>query len=203
MQLYYAPTSPFVRKVLVVAHELGIEGDLELIPLPASEPLSRSIASDHNPTGKVPTLVLESGDAIYDSPVICEVLEFRASVTGSIFPAHPTTRWKALAVQALADGLMEAAITARQENVMRPEPLRWRNWSAFQLGKVTACLDRLEGTSLRVDGPTIAEIAAGCAVGYLEYRFPDIGWRRGRPALEQWFEAFAARSSMRLTAPPR
>lgn len=203
MRLYYAPTSPYVRKIMVVAHELGLKDSVELIPLPAAEPLSRSIATEHNPTGKVPTLVIKTGQAVYDSPVICEVLEAEAGAAGTIHPTEPSARWRALTIQSLADGLIEAAIIARQENVMRPEGLRWAQWSEFQLDKVAQCLDRLENTNLSADDATIGEIAAGCALGYLDFRYPSMDWRLRRPAIAAWYRQFALRRSMVATEPPR
>jgi glutathione S-transferase len=203
MRLYYAPTSPYVRKVMVVVHELMLSDKVELIPLPPGAPLSPSIATEHNPTGKVPTLILATGEAVYDSPVICETLEAEAGVPGSLHPMAPGARWRALSIQALADGLIEAAIIARQETVMRPEGLRWPVWSAFQLGKVAACLDRLEKTDLSADHVTIAEIAVGCALSYLDFRFAALDWRHDRPAIAVWHQQFAARKSMTATEPPR
>lgn len=203
MRLYYAATSPYVRKVMVVMHELALVDRIELIPLPPGVPLTPSIATEHNPTGKVPTLVLDTGEAVYDSPVICEALEAEASVRGTLHPAEEGARWRALSIQALADGLIEAAILARQEAVMRPEPLRRPEWSAFQLEKVVACLDRLEQTNLSTDRVTIAEIAAGCALSYLDFRFAPLNWRQDHPAITAWYHEFAARKSMLATEPPR
>lgn len=203
MKLYYAPTSPYVRKVMVVMHELTLGDRVELIPLPPSAPMTPSIATGHNPTGKVPTLVLDTGQAVYDSPVICEVLEAEVGATGSLHPTEPGARWRALSIQSLADGLIEAAIIARQESVMRPEGLRWPEWAAFQLAKVTACLDRLEEIKLDADRAGIAEIAAGCALSYLDFRFAAMDWRQNRPTITAWFQQFAARKSMTATEPQR
>jgi glutathione S-transferase len=203
MKLYHALTSPFVRKVMVAAHELGLDGQIELLPHPGGDPLARSIISECNPTGKVPTLLLASGEAVFDSPVICEVLNHHDDAVGSIYPSDADARRRALVIQALSDGLIEAAIIARQEQVLRAPESRWTKWSEFQLGKVSDCVDRLETYGLTNDSVTIAEIAAGCALGYLDFRFSALGWRSGHPNLAAWFESFANRKSMVSTDPNR
>jgi glutathione S-transferase len=201
LQLLYAPTSPFVRKVMVCAHFAGLAGQIELLPS-AAHPVRRDgrIAL-HNPLAKVPTLVLPSGQALYDSRVICEYI---AALGGNdhLFPANGTDRWRALALQSLADGLLDAALLARYEVTARPVEYQWPDWRGAQLVKIGACLDEIEAQAALADThPTIGEIAVGCALGYLDFRFPDIDWRGGRPRAARWFAAFQTQPAMHATMP--
>ncbi len=201
MKLYYSATSPFVRKCLVTAHELGLRTSIELVAA-APHPVNRDrtlVAC--NPLGKVPTLVTEEGSALYDSRVICEYLN--AVGDGHLLPANGPTRWAALTDQALADGLMDAAVLTRYETAVRPEALRWSEWVDGQLDKVTCALDEFERGALRLGGRVdLGSIALGCALGYLDFRYESLRWRHHHPNLARWFEGFAARDSMQATRPP-
>jgi glutathione S-transferase len=205
MQLYYAATSPFVRKCLVTAHELGLRDRLELLPA-AAHPVNRDAALvARNPLGKIPTLLINPGDpqgaSLYDSRVICEYLNGLGD--GHLLAATGAARWAALTLQALADGIMDAAVLTRYETAVRPENLRWSAWVDGQLAKVHSGLEELErqaqGFGERVD---IGTIALGCALGYLDFRYAALAWRERHPATAAWFERFAQRKSMQLTAPP-
>ncbi|WP_375460499.1 glutathione S-transferase [uncultured Enterovirga sp.] len=199
MKLFYSAASPFVRKVMVCAHELGIADRIDLVPSKAS-PVDRSaeIRTD-NPLGQVPTLVTEHGMALYDSRVICEFLDGQAG--GRLFGSGEA-RWRAITEQALADGALGAALLARYEAMLRPEPQRWSDWSRGQMGKVADALDRFEvilpSAADRVD---IGTITIGCALGYLDFRFPDLDWRRDHSAAAAWFAGFGERPSMAKTRP--
>ena len=175
MKLLYARTSPYVRKVLVLAHETGQAEAIEIVPVTASPTERNPETVGHNPLGKIPALVLADGTALFDSRVICEYLDAR-SVGPRLFP-EGEARWDALARQALADGLLDAALLLRYERVMRPASSRWDAWEVGQIAKVAG------------------------ALGYLDFRFPDLGWRTGRPAAAAWYEAFARRPSMQRTKP--
>jgi glutathione S-transferase len=155
-----------------------------------------------NPLGKIPCLVLEDGAALYDSRVICEYLD-QLHEAPRLFPEQAADRWDALRLQALGDGIMDAALLARYETFLRPEALRWSAWVDGQLDKVRRALDRIDtvdasGFGGRVD---IGTIAIACALGYLDYRFTTLGWRGTRPGLAEWFETFAKRPSMQSTRP--
>jgi len=201
MKLFHAPTSPYVRKVMVVAHETGQTDDLELhfsgtTPVAGDPELLSS-----NPLGKIPALVLEDGSCLFDSRVICEYLAARAG-DGGLFPASGAVRWQALTRQALGDGLLDAALLARYEWLMRAEEFRSAEWRAAQLGKVKLALDRIEALAPELeDDLTIGAISLGCALGYLDFRFPELVWRQDRPAAERWFARFGARPSMIATQP--
>lgn len=199
MKLIYAAASPFARKVLVVAHEVGL-GDVVTVETAVAHPVERNAGiRAKNPLGQIPTLTLDDGTSLYDSRVICEYLDEKAGA--SLFGTGEA-RWRALVEQALADGLMGAALLARYEATVRPEPLRWDGWSGGQMGKITDALDTFETTlpaaGERVD---IGTIAIACALGYLDFRFADFDWRGGRPATAAWYERFAARPSMKATVP--
>ncbi len=199
MQLRYSPTSPYVRKVSACAIELGLAERIERIPTDTLDP--NSGLAEHNPLVKVPALILEGGAVLYDSPVICEYLDSLHD-GAKIFPPAGPERWTALRRQALGDGILDAAILRMLETLRRPEALRWRGWIDKQTGKVTRALDRLEAEAETLEGPlTIGQITIGCALGYLDFRFPDDKWRAGRPHLATWYEDFAGRPSMQETAP--
>ncbi len=202
MRLHTNPASPYGRKVKVFAHETGLFQRLTIHNLQTS-PVGADLALvADNPLGKIPCLVLDDGGALYNSPVICEFLD---TLHGGprLFPAGDRERWEALRLQALADGIMDAALLARYETFLRPEELRWPSWVDGQLDKVSRALDHVEaveapGFDGRVD---IGTITVACAVGYLDFRFADLRWREPRPVLAQWYEEFAARQSMRSTDP--
>src|ERR1700683_1935252 len=142
MKLYYSATSPFVRKCLVSAHELGLRGRIELVPA-APHPVNRDRALIVcNPLGKVPTLVTEDGAVLYDSRVICEYLN--ALGDGHLIPPEPAARWSILRDEALADGMLEAAVLVRYATFARPEILRWKDWIDGQMDKVTCGLTEIE-----------------------------------------------------------
>jgi glutathione S-transferase len=201
MRLRYSPTSPYVRKVSVTAIELGLGARIERIPTDTLDPASD--LSEYNPLGKVPVLILEDGEVLYDSPVICEYLDSLHD-GAKLFPPSGPERWSALRQQALGDGILDAAIDRMIESVRRPEALRWRGWIAKQAGKVTRALDQLEADAGGLDGPpTIGRITVGCALGYLDFRFAEDAWRAKRPNLAAWEKDFAGRPAMRETVPKK
>src|SRR5689334_19671771 len=193
MKLYISSASPFGRKASIVVHERGLEGRVRQEPASVT-PVSRNaeVARD-NPLVKIPTLILDDGTALYDSPVICEYLD---SLDGAprFFPHSGSARFDALRRQALADGLMDASLLLRYEQAMRPEPLRWVDWMAGQQFKMTSALDAFEAEcSAYGDAFDIGHVATACAVGYLDLRFPHLAWREGRPRLAAWFARISER----------
>lgn len=200
MKIYFSPASPYVRKCMVVAHELGLAERIEKLPSAAS-PVNRDqtiVAT--NPLGKVPTLITDDGAALYDSRVICEYLDAQGG--GKLFPREGGLRWQVLTEQALADGLLDAALLARYETFLRPEELRWDAWYKGQLDKVASCLKNIEAVAdtlgERVD---IGTITFGCGLGYLDFRYPDYDWRSAHPKAAAWYARFSQRPSMQATAP--
>jgi glutathione S-transferase len=201
MKIFFAAASPFARKCLVAAHELGLRDRIELLPA-APHPVNRDPAVvAQNPLGKIPTLITDEGTVLYDSRVICEYLDGLGG--GRLFPAAGNVRWMVLAEQSLADGIMDAAVLVRYETFARPEPLRWPQWTAGQTEKVSSGLAQIERRAPGLDGRVdIGTIAIGCALGYLDLRMASLAWRDRHPAAAAWFAIFGARESMRATRPP-
>ncbi|MGF6572385.1 glutathione S-transferase [Paraburkholderia sp. GAS333] len=199
MQVYYSPFSPFVRKVLVCAAELGI--DVERLPSNA-HPITRdqNIVAV-NPLGKVPTFFAGDGEVLYDSRVICEYLD-ATSAQPRLFPASGAARWQSLREQALADGFVEAALLMRYEQVVRPDGLRYQPWFDGQHEKIASALGQLETWAPSFgDRVDIGTISIACALAYLDLRFPEEGWRTNK-ALAAWHARFSERPSMKSTQHP-
>src|SRR5512138_1772028 len=187
MKIYYSQTSPYVRKCLVVAHHLGLLGRIEKLPS-AAHPVNRDqTIIRHNPLGKVPTFITDDGTVLYDSRVICEYLNDLAK--GSLFPTTAPARWRALTDQALADGILDAALLARYELTVREEGARFQPWTDAQMDKIRTGLARFEETvEVQADRLDIGTIALGCVLGYLDFRFADLDWRKANPKLSRWYE---------------
>jgi glutathione S-transferase len=202
MKLFHSPASPYVRKVLVCAHELGIVERIETLPITVTPSAPNRALAAHNPLMKIPTLLrAEGGEPLFDSVVICEYLDTLAG--GALFPRDGERRWTALRLHALGDGILDAALLARYEAVLRPPALKWDDWQAGQFAKVVETLDSLEAAPALADGETfgIGQIAVACALGYLDFRFADRDWRAARPGLAGWYSTISQRPSMRATAP--
>ena len=199
MKGFSSPNSPFSRKVRVVAIETGQADSIEWTVVQLGGPIPALEAA--NPMGQVPVVVTEDGEALYDSAVICEYLDARHDGP-KLFPANGDARWEVLRLQALGDGLGAASAALAGER-RRPEERRFQPFSDNQSGKISRALARLEHDLAALEGPpTIAPIAASCAIGYMELRDCAPGWRNRHPALAAWYDGFAARPSMRGTAPP-
>lgn len=198
MELRSSPTSPYVRKVLVTALELGIQDKMALVN--ASPYTEDHDLRDLNPLSKVPCLIPDEGPALFDSPVICE--HIASLVPGAtIFPAPGEARWQALRQQAMGDGILDASLLRRYE-LNRPEAHRSSDWDDRQKLAVNSTLDMLEPECASWNQDvTIGRITVGCALGYLDFRFDHEPWREGRPALEAWYQFFAERDSMKRTTP--
>lgn len=194
MKLRYATTSPFVRKVTVTAIETGQDAEIERVKTNTADPeLAR-----HNPLNKVPALILEDGNVLIDSAVICEFLDSRKG--GKLFPKD-ASRWPVLSRMALADGIMDAAVLRRYES-LRPETLRSIDWDTKQKSKIWNSLAVLEreaaGFGDRVD---IGTLTVAIMLDYLDFRFGAEPWREAHPHLAQWHKAFAVRPSLVSTMP--
>lgn len=198
MKLYYSSTSPFVRKCLVAAHELGLADRIERVTVVTMPTAHNDALMRDNPLCKLPTLITDEGLALYDSRVICEYLNDLGG--GRLIPADGG-KWTALVDQSLADGILDAALLMRYEVVLRPAERQWPAWRETQEEKVRSALGQFERQAAgwpagRLD---IGVIALASALGYLDLRFPDMGWRDAYPGLAAWFAGFDQRPSMRAT----
>ena len=197
MKLHHSPASPYVRKVVACAIARGIDGQLERVETNPYD-LPAGLLVD-NPLSKVPCLVTADGLALFDSPVICEYLD-RVGNERPLFPPAGAARWRALRQQALADGVMDAAVSVRMERG-RPQEAA-RDAAMFRSkAAVERTLDALEA-DVPIQHVDIGTIALACALGYLDLRFADDAWRTGRPRLAAWHEIMAARPELTRTAPP-
>ena len=198
MQLRYSPTSPYVRKVVASAIELGLNDQIERIP---TNPWDTSTdLPARNPIGKVPALITDDNWVLFDSPVICEYLDSLGGAP-NLFPEAGRDRWAALRHQALADGILDASVLRLLEG-RRPTELQSQDWVERQRNSVRRCLNVLEAeVETLPDALTIAHISIGCALGYVDFRFASETWRNGRPRLSAWYERIAQRESFQESVP--
>ncbi|MBI4183219.1 MAG: glutathione S-transferase [Proteobacteria bacterium] len=198
MKLYSSTASPYVRKVLVCAHELGLAPRIE--PIPTGRDNRPALLGASNPLGKIPTLITDDGVALFDSPVICEYLDGLAG-GGRLFPAAGPARIAALKSHALGQGMIDAAWLTVNER-RRPDPYRWPDWIEKQQGKILRSLDFLEGETAALEGAvTIGTVAIAVAIAYAEFRkVIETDWRQSHPKLARWFDGFSRRPAMKATA---
>jgi glutathione S-transferase len=198
LTLHWSPKSPYVRKVMVCAHELGLVPRLELVRSVAAMLKPNPSIMAVNPLSKIPTLVREDGSVLFDSVVICEYLDDLAG--GTLFPKQGEARWQALRWHAFGDGLLEALILWRNERE-RAAPLQ-PLVDAFEL-KVRASLALLdaEAEALGAAPFSIGPITVGCALGYIDYRFDALNWRGLAPRLAQRHQELSRRPSFQATEP--
>ena len=199
MKLMSSPLSPFVRKVRVLLLESGLADQVEVVDVTTTPLETDPQAAAANPLGKIPALVRLDGPAIHDSRVITRYLDARAG--GRFYPE--ARLWEVLTLEAIAEGIMEAALSMTYEARFRPEEIRHAPWVEGQWAKVARALDAVEGRWMsHLAGPLdMSHIALGCALGYLDFRHDARGWRVGHPALETWYAGMSARASMVNTAP--
>jgi glutathione S-transferase len=203
MKLHWSPRSPFVRKVMIAAHERGMAGRITCVRTVAATSKPHAGLMQDNPLSKIPTLVLDDGTVIYDSPVICEYFDSVGDAeteTPRLFPAAPKARLAALRWQALGDGFLDLLVLLRDERA-RAQPSDAHLVSAAV--RKTAVLDslELEAAELAAAQFGIGHIAIGCALSYLDFRYADEDWREARPRLAAWHVTFADRPSVRATEP--
>ncbi|EKF41416.1 glutathione S-transferase [Nitratireductor indicus] len=201
MKLFHSPTSPYVRKVMVTAIEKGVEPRIERLKA-AANPINRdrSIVAQ-NPSGKVPTLILDDGRVLFDSRVICAYLD--AHGEGPSLMPEGEKRFDVMTLEALADSILDAALLIRYERLVRPPELFSAGWHDGQMEKIDSALDALAQRWLPLLGEPIhaGSVAVGCALGYLDFRQPGKDWRSTHPKLSGWFAGFSRRPSMIATVP--
>jgi len=197
MKLLYQTHSPFARKALVFAHEVGLAQRIDVVHHETSPTLRNEYVFAENPLGKVPVLLRSGRPPIFDSDVICAYLD-TLHEGRRLIPPDGEARWHALRVQAVAQGLAEAGIAVRWETVRRPEGLRYPPLRDGYIAKLIASYDWLE-QELDVDSPLhVGHIAVATTLSWLEFReLPT--FREKRPRLTDWFDAFESRSCMRAT----
>lgn len=201
MKLRHSPASPYARKVLVVAMETGLDNRIEIVPTATTPTKPNLDLARENPLIKLPALVTEGGETLYDSRVICEYLDSLHDGR-KLFPPAGGSRWRALKLQALGDGLLDAGILIRYELMLRPEAKQFPDWIAGQTAKVREGLDWLEREADQLAGPLdIGQIAIACALGWLEFRKPAGDNRAGRPRLFGWFDSLSQLPSFQKTVP--
>ncbi len=203
MRLFYSPTSPYVRKVMILIHEAGLSDRVELVPSSGTPLDPGSLPLLQNPLGKVPVLDTVEGP-IFDSRVICRYLDDLAG--SGAYPTGPAV-WRTLTLEAMADGILDAALLMVYESRLRPEPLRFQPWTDAQAAKIARAIDAIEAgwmddLHLSHSGcPNIGQIALGAALGYVDFRLESLNWRAGHPRLAGWAALFMARTAMQATAP--
>lgn len=199
-RIFFSAASPFVRKNMVAAHERGVE--IEKLDA-AAWPVKRDPnIVKHNSTGKVPCMLVENDEPVFDSRVISAYIDAKGVVGDTLYP-QDDRRFTVLTLEALSDSILEAALLHRYENVLRPEDKRWDQWSDSQMDKVDSGLDDLEGRWFDAlsSGFHAGSIAAACLLGYLDFRFADKDWRSDHPRLASWFAEVSERASMKATDP--
>ncbi|MDG1169290.1 MAG: glutathione S-transferase [Sulfitobacter sp.] len=201
MKLAYSPTSPYVRKVMVLLHETGQLDDVTLMPV-ATTPLAvDETLLPSNPLGKVPALERPEGPALYDSRVICAYLNDRAK--GTLY-GKDARHWEILTLEATADGILDAALAMTYEARMRPADKQMPEWVDGQWNKIARACSALNTRWMsHLSGPLdMGQVSVACALAYVDFRHDARGWRKGNDALAAWYEAFDSRPSMQATRPP-
>lgn len=201
MLLHWSPRSPYVRKVMIAAHEVGIADRIETVRtvVAAAEPNTELMKE--NPQSRLPTLRLTDGTVIYDSVVICEYFD---TLHGGekLFPANWPERLIALRRHALGDGMLDTMLMWRAEVLRPPANQSIKHMQAWRL-KTNVSVDMLEQEAEALGGSrfSIGHIGIGAALGYIDFRFPGLAWRNGHLRLTRWYETFAARPSVKATEP--
>lgn len=202
MKLIGSLTSPYVRKVRIVFLEKKVDVDLELENVWAAD----TKISHNNPLGKIPCLILDDGEAIYDSRVIAEYADTLSPVS-KLIPTGSRERASVKTWEALADGVEDACILARLEVTLRPPEQQNPDWLTRQMGKIDSALAQMsrelgENTWCHGNQMTLADIAVGCALAYMLFRFPNIAWQAQYPNLDALYQKLMQRPSFAETAPP-
>ena len=202
IRLFFSPASPYVRKVMVAAHERGIADQVEKLPSAAGPVKRDAQIVRHNSSGKVPCALLADDTPLFDSRVISAWVDAQGVSGPSLYP-QDDRRFAVLTLEALGDAMLDAALLHRYENVLRPEEKRWDDWARGQMEKIDSGLDDLEGRwfDLLAEGFHAGAIAVACTLGYLDFRFADKDWRSAHPRLAAWFAKVSERPSMAATMP--
>ncbi len=197
MKLFYSGTSPYSRKVRLVIHEKGLQKTITSVTCNPFDEVPELEAA--NPLGKVPTLILDDGTSLYDSPVICACLD--TLTPDRLIPESGRERWNVLRWEALCDGMLDASYNIVMER-RRDTREQSAAWIAQWKTQVSRSLDHIEANFDRLPHQvTLAHLALGATLGYLDFRLPDLDWRSQCPALAAWYGDFSVRDAMQDTRP--
>lgn len=201
MKLFWSSRSPFVRKVMVFAHEAGLAGQIRTEKTLVSSTAANRELMRVNPLGKIPTLVTDDGKALFDSYVICEYLD-SLNAGEKLIPQAPEKRFPALRWHALGDNMLDNLLLWRNE-LLKPASRQTPDALAAYEAKTRAGLDALEAEAAALGAATVSigHVAVAVALGYLDFRLPQLGWRNGRPKLAAWHDTFSQRPSFQATLP--
>lgn len=197
MKLLYQTHSPYARKALVFALEVGLADSIEVVPHETSPTAQNEEVFAHNPLGKVPVLICPGGPTLFDSDVICAYLDTQHGGP-PLIPVHGIARWQALQLQSVAQGLADAGIALRWETVRRPPQFRYPALADGYARKLISSYDWLERELRAAASVHVGHIALATALSWLEFRHLPV-FRPGRPRLSAWFDEFESRASMRTT----
>ncbi|ABD86908.1 glutathione S-transferase [Rhodopseudomonas palustris] len=203
MKLVFSPTSPFARKVRIVAIELGLIDGIAFVPAKVvpGEP-NDDYVHTVNPLKKLPALILETGEVLVDSYVIAEYLDELAG--GKLVPASGPERWRVKSDHSLIQGMLDSMLLCRYEKFVRPQPLQWQAWYDDQWTRVWNGLARFEQHDETLSAPLdLAQIALVCVLGYADLRFADCNWRQAFPKLDAFHERMLTRPSVQISQPPK
>ena len=202
MLLHWSPRSPYVRKVMIVAHELELSDRIDTVRTVVAAATPNVELMKENPQSRLPTLRLADGTVIYDSVVIC--LYFDSLHDGEkLFPEKYPERLTALRRHALGDGMLDTMLMWRGEQLRPAASQSIKHMQAWKL-KTNVSVDMLEeheAATLEASRFSIGHIAIGVALGYIDFRFPELAWRNGHPRLTTWYDGFAARPSVKANEP--
>lgn len=201
MILFHSPASPYVRKVVVMLHEMGKQDEVTIKDIATTAFASDESLKAANPLARIPALQRDDGVTLYDSRVITNFLD--AHFDGGLYPTGKD-RWENLTLEATGDGIMDSSVSMSYEMRLRPESEQSPAWIEAQWQKVSRATSVLNARWMsHLSGPvTMAHISVASALAYLDFRHDARGWRTGNAALADWFESFESRPSMQATRPP-
>jgi glutathione S-transferase len=197
MLLHWSPRSPFVRKVMIAAHECGLADRIQTIRTVVAAATPNIELMKENPQSRLPTLRLADGTVVYDSPVICEYFD-KLHSGAKLFPESFPERLVALRRQSLGDGMLDTMLMWRGEVLRPPAQQSIKHMQAWKLNtRVSVDMLEEEADALGSSRFSIGHIALGVALGYIDFRFPELNWRDGHPKLAAWHKTFDARPSVK------
>lgn len=202
MTLYFNSASPFARKVMIMLHETGQLDRVALQPTVLTPVSPAAELNIDNPAGKLPALRLADGNVIHDSRVILDYLDHQ-HVGNPLIPREGSARWRRLTLASLADALLDAALLIRYETALRPKEQHWALWLDNQQEKIQRTLSYFEQDAITELSASfdVASISVAAALGYLDFRQPDLAWRNSYPRLANWYFEISNRPSMLDTQP--